>query len=225
MNTDRTYRALADVRAALPYLADALVPGTRRRWAQRDLTVDQRRRMNVLAVVERDAKERNLAAGITALGTGRAPLQLDVLDATDSIRAGIAELEQAVADRLGITPLTGATTTARIGRLVDLLARVAMDDVLAEHAESEAVRLARLARWALGDTEAVHRIDARCPICDATSLRAFPERDYIMCVNTSCACPDPGCGCHRPRPGRHWWNATEWPWLAQVLRDDLREAS
>ncbi|MCG5220283.1 hypothetical protein [Streptosporangium sp. KLBMP 9127] len=225
MTIDHTYQALATVRDALPALEDALAPGTPRRWSQRDLTPDQRGQMDALARLERDAKEGNLAQGIKALGTGRAPLDLAVLDALAVITVGVAELEAAVADRLGLTPLHRASTAARITRIIGLLDRIAVQDDLAGHVEAEAVRLARSARRALGDTEPVHQLDARCPVCDSRSLRAFPERGLVMCVNASCQCTDVECLCHHPRPRRHWWPANEWPLLARVLRDDLGEAS
>ncbi|MEV7969016.1 hypothetical protein AB0O34_23940 [Sphaerisporangium sp. NPDC088356] len=77
---------------------------------------------------------------------------------------------------------------------------------------------------ALGDTEPVHRLDARCPICDARSLRALPDRELVVCVNGSCQCGDDECGCHYERPRRHQWDYDEWPWLAHVLGAGL-EAS
>ncbi|GAA5048281.1 hypothetical protein HNP84_000212 [Thermocatellispora tengchongensis] len=225
MHTDPTYQALNALRTALPDLADAVHPGTPRRWAQRDLSPEQRRRMDAQAVTEREAKERNLAAGITALGTGRAPLNLAVLDALADMTAAVAELEGAVCDRLALTPLRGASTAARITRLVGLLDRIAEQDDLAEHVQAEAVRLARYARLVLGDVESVRRLNGRCPLCDARSLRAFPEKDIVLCINRACRCGDETCGCHRPRPDLHVWPYDRWSLLAQVLADQLGEAS
>lgn len=58
-NTDRTYEALSAVRAALPELDQALMPGARRRWSQTDLSADQRERMDALARAERADKAAN----------------------------------------------------------------------------------------------------------------------------------------------------------------------
>jgi hypothetical protein len=222
---ERTYEALASLRDALPRLDAALVPGTPRRWSQRDLTDDQRDRMDALARAERADKTGNAARGITALGDGRAPLDLRVLDVLADITVAVAELEDAACDKLGLTPVTGATTTERIGRLVGLLDRIAAHPDLAEHVEAEAVRLDRAASRALGDAEPVHRLDARCPICDSKSLRALPERELVLCISTACVCDREDCPCHRPRPVRHRWPYSQWPWLAQVLAEDLGEAS
>ncbi|MFI6732097.1 hypothetical protein ACIBI9_04120 [Nonomuraea sp. NPDC050451] len=225
MTTDRAYEALDAVRRALPELDAALVPGTRRRWSQHDLTPEQRDRMDTLARAERVDRVANAARGIIALGDGRAPLDLGVLVTLDDITLSITELEAAACDRIGITPLAGASTVERIGRLVGLLDRIAAHDDLAEHVEAEAVRLSRSASRALGDAEPIHRLDARCPVCDARSLRAFPEREVVLCINSACQCDHEDCPCHRDRPIRHRWHFGEWPWLAQVLADDLEEAS
>ncbi|RCG29003.1 hypothetical protein DQ384_21870 [Sphaerisporangium album] len=68
----------------------------------------------------------------------------------------MAELEGAIADRLGLTALVGASTGARLSRIVGLLRRVEEQQDLAEHVEAEALRLARTAARALGDVEPVH---------------------------------------------------------------------
>lgn len=225
LRAERTYEALDALRDALPDLDEALTPGTPRRWSQRDLTPERRAKLDALARLEREDKQANLARGLKTLGTGRAPLRIDVLDTAVDITHAVAELEDAVCDRLGQTPLAGATTAQRITRLVGLLDRIAEQRDLAEHVEVEAHRLAQRARLALGDVEPVNPLDARCPICDAMSLRAFPERDVVVCINPDCRCDQDDCPCHRPRPRRHRWPATEWEWLAQVLAGGLGESS
>jgi len=219
MNTDKTYEALSGLRAALPDLDEALVPGTRRRWTQRDLTDEQRAHLDRLAREERAAKEETLRRGLVVLGDSRAPLDLTVLDAALDIAAAVAELEDAVCDRLGLTPLARASTCDRINRLIGLLDRVAAIPDLGDHVHSEAVRLHGMARRALGDTEPIHRLNARCPICGAKSLRAFPERQIVACVNTACRCAEAECECHADRPGRHRWVFAEWPELADQLAE------
>lgn len=225
MSTDRTYQHLAALRDALPDLDDAMVPGTPRRWAEHDLTPDQRTRQDARAIAERHDKTVNLAAGIKALGDGQAPLRLDILDTRTHITAAVAELEDAVCDTLGLTPLAGADTTQRISRLVGLLDRIAHHPDLADHVHTEAARLHHRATRALGDSEIVRRLNARCHLCDARSLRAFPERELVVCVNATCRCPDETCGCHNDPPRRHRWPFTTWPWLAQILAEDIGVAS
>lgn len=222
---DITYTALSELRDRLPRLDDALAGGTPRRWNEREMTDAERERQDARAFQERAAKEWNARRGLTALGDGRAPLSLAVLDATTEVNAGIAEIERAACEWLGLTPLAGATPRERVTRIVGLLGRIEAIDELAQWVEEEAKRLNRAARGALGDTEPVHRIKARCPVCDALSLRAFPERELVICVNGACICDDDGCACSGDRPRRHTWPSSQWTWLAQVLGDDLEQSA
>lgn len=219
--TDRIYETLGSLRSQLPALREALTPGTPRRWSQGDITLDQRERMDAIARLEREGKALNLARGIKALGDGRAPLRIDVLDTLTAIEAGVSELEEAVCDRLGLTPQAVATTAQRITRIVGFLGRIAGQADLAEHVDAEAQRMSRSAARALGDSEPVHRLGARCPICDALSLRAFPEREAVVCVNAYCRCADEGCPCRDERPRRHRWHWAEWPQLAEMLAAEV----
>jgi hypothetical protein len=222
--SQRTYEHLAALRDALQYLDDALVPGTPRRWAERDLTTEQRASMDRRAVEEREAKLVNLASGIKALGDGRAPLRLDVLDIMADIAVSLPDLEEAVCEQLGLTPLEKATTAERILRLVNLLDRIDLYDDLAEHVHAEALRLRRLVAKAIGDVEQIRKLKFRCHICDATSMRAFPERELIICVNGACRCNADGCPCQWERPARHRWTFNEWPWLATLLDEGIGDA-
>lgn len=219
--SDRTYEHLAALRDALPHLNEALIPGTPRRWAERDLTHEQRDSMNRRAVDEREAKMANLARGLKTLGDGKAPLRLDVLDAMADIAAGVAELEDAACDQLGITTLSKASTFNRITRLIGLLDRIDLLETLAEHVHTEALRLRRLASRAIDDAEVVRKLKFRCHICDANSMRAFPERELVVCVNSECRCDDDGCPCQWERPQRHRWPYEQWPWLAGLLREGI----
>ncbi|GAT68886.1 hypothetical protein PS9374_04551 [Planomonospora sphaerica] len=187
-----------------------------RRWTQRDLTAEQRSRMDKTARAERAVKDENLARGITTLGGGRAPLRLEVLDAETVITYGVVELKAAVCERLGLTPRTGVTPVEAITRMIGLLDRIAAHEDLAEHVLSEARAMNSRAGHVLGDAEPVVRLDARCPICSAKSLRAFPDRELVVCVNGSCRCEDEGCGCRLERPVRHRW---EYHALAVELGD------
>ncbi|MDH2429333.1 hypothetical protein [Sphaerisporangium sp. TRM90804] len=224
MNIDLVYADLDNLRSSLPQLRAALVPGTPRRWSQHDLTDEARARADALAVAEREAKHVNMGQGLKSLGDGRAPLSLSVLDVLADIEAAVVDLEAAVVDRLGQTRLAGASPAERITRLVGLLDRIAATEDLAEHVADEAHRMKRQARRALGDVEPVHRLAGRCPICDGMSLRAMPERELVVCVNVACRCNTDECPCNATQPRRHRWLYNEWPWLAQLLADDLENA-
>lgn len=221
MTADRIYVELSELRDRVPRLDDALAGGTPRRWAERDLTPAERARLDYQAIQDRAAKDANLRRGFSALGEARAPLSIYVLDAMVTIEAGVVAIETTVCEWLTLTPLAGATTHQRITRLIGLLGRIEALDELAAWVDTEAARLNRYARSALGDTEPVHKIRARCPICDAMSLRAFPERELVVCCNDECRCTDQACACNRERPRRHRWPYAQWPWLAQVLNDEL----
>lgn len=222
---DRIYDNLAELRNRLPRLDSALPGGTPRRWSQRDLTPAERERQDIQARLDKEARDWNARHGIGAIGASRAPLSVAVLDATAVITAGIKTIEATVCEWLGLTPLAGATPHDRITRLVGLLGRIETLDELAVWVDAEAARLNRQARGVLGDSEPVHRLDARCPICDAVSLRAFPEREVVICVNDGCVCTDEACGCNAPRPRRHRWHYAQWPWLAQLLDRELENAA
>lgn len=219
---DRIYTQLAELRDRIPRLGDALAGGTPRRWQERDLTTEQREQQDARALQERAYKEWNATRGFSALGDGRAPLDLSVLDAIAGIEAGVVAVETTVCEWLALTPLVGASPQERITRLIGLLTRIEALDDLAAWVDTEAARLNRWARRAIGDAEPVHKIRARCPVCDAMSLRAFPERETVCCVNDACRCGDQSCGCNAARPRRHRWPYEQWAWLARVLDNDLR---
>lgn len=221
MKTELTYENLAALRGYLPELDRALVPGSRRRWQQRILTPEAEARMNALAVVEREAKEINIARGLKSLGDAPAPLNLHVLDTRDNIVIAVAELEEAVCETLGLTPLVHPTTAERITRLIGLLDRIAHHEDLGAHVHAEAVRLRQAARIALGEAEPVVRLSARCLYCDSVSLRAFPERATVACVNPTCRCDDQDCPCAWETPKRHSWPFERWPWLAANLAEGI----
>lgn len=222
---NRIYSALSELRDRLPRLDDALIVGTPRRWNERDLTPAERDRQDAQALQDRAAKEWNARLGRTALGASRAPLSLSVLDASIAINAGVNAVERAACEWLGITPLLDATTHERITRILGLIVRIEALDELAAWVEDEAVRLNRHAGHAIGDVEPIHKIRARCPICDAMSLRALPEREQVVCVNALCRCTDETCACNAARSRRHCWPYAQWQWLAQVLDSDLQQSA
>ncbi|WP_443068420.1 hypothetical protein [Streptomyces sp. NBC_01352] len=148
--------------------------------------------------------------GLVAPGHSAAPLRLHISDTIRDITDGVIELEEAVRDRLGLTRARRATVPERLRRIAALLDGVAADPVLAAHVRDETRRMARRCARALGDTETVVRVSGRCPWCDSVSLRAFPDRAAVLCVNPACRCSAPDCGCHDDPAYRHTWNEGEW---------------
>ncbi|MBN3928904.1 hypothetical protein IQ279_04475 [Streptomyces verrucosisporus] len=140
-----------------------------------------------------------------------APLRLHISDAIRDITDGVTELEEAVHDRLDLPRPQRARAPRRIGRLLSLLDRIGRDAVLAEHVLDEARRMSRRCSRALGGSEAMTAVDGRCPWCASVSLRAFPERRAVLCINPGCRCEDPGCGCRTDPAHRHSWPQRELP--------------
>ncbi|MFI6477378.1 hypothetical protein ACIBH1_05560 [Nonomuraea sp. NPDC050663] len=222
LRTEIVYANLAAIRTYLPQLDAALVPSnTRRRWHQRDMSAEHQARMNALAVSEREAKEINLRNGLKALGDGRAPLNLTVLDARDVVQVGIVEMEEAVCEALAMTPSAHTPTRERITRIIGLLDRLVWHEDLAEHVHDEARRLRQTARIALGETEPIVRLSLRCVVCESLSLRALLERGDVVCVSQDCRCDDQDCPCWREEPRRHSWPFEHWPWLLPLLTEGV----
>ncbi|MFF8959114.1 hypothetical protein [Streptomyces sp. NPDC014894] len=122
-------------------------------------------------------------------GGGSTPVRLFVSDTLRDITDGVAELEEAVRERLALRPVRPASVPVRLRRIAGLLDRIAADADLAAHVEDEARRMARRCARALGDPEQMVRLPGRCPACSSVSLRAFPERDEVRCVNPACERP------------------------------------
>lgn len=211
----RTYEVLSELRSRLRQFDEARMPGTPRRWAQLDPSPARIERMNELAREERADRAANLAAGITALGPSPAPIRLEVVDAERVIVSGLIIVEGTVCEWLGLTPADAAAPVERINRLVGLLDRIAAFPDLARWVLAEVRRLNRVAGRAVGDVEEVRRIDGRCPVCASRSLRAYPEREVIACVNPGCQCADDACPCDRGF--RHMWAFDQWAELAAAV--------
>lgn len=157
--------------------------------------------------------------GLVAPGHSAAPLRLHISDTIRDISDGVIELEEAVRDRLGLSRARRAPVPERLRRIVALLDDIAADPVLAVHVRDESRRMARRCARALGDTEIVVRVQGRCPWCDSVSLRAFPDRGAVLCVNPACRCMTPDCGCHDDPAYRHTWNEED----EEDEREDERE--
>lgn len=148
--------------------------------------------------------------GLAVPGPSAAPLRLDVSDTIRDVTDGVIELEEAVCDRLGLDRPLRASVSERLRRITSLLDDVAADPVLAAHVRDESRRMARRCARTLGDPETVVRVSGRCPWCDSVSLRAFPERQAVLCINPACRCADANCGCRDDPAYRHTWPTSEW---------------
>jgi hypothetical protein len=152
--------------------------------------------------------------GLAVPGHSAAPLRLDVSDAIRDITDAVVELEAAVHARLGLPAPGRAAVPDRLRRIAARLDEIAEHPVLARHVLDETRRLARRCGRALGDTEQVVRVRGRCPWCDSVSLRAFPARSAILCINPACRCADPVCECRADPAYRHGWAEGDWDVLA-----------
>lgn len=212
--TNTAYTALSDLRALLADMADTTHPVHRPTgWGP---TLEQIAATGRLHALERHDALTQLARGITPIGASPAPGDLTVMQTRRDIDTDIADLEEAVRERVAPQMRGAATTTRRIGTIIKLLPKVGAVDDLMTHVLAEAHRLRAKARWALGDAGEVRKLAARCPHCGARSLRELPDRAVVTCSNTACQCTDNTCPCDDPAaPRRHQWHATQWHTLTQ----------
>ncbi|QIB44253.1 hypothetical protein [Streptomyces aureoverticillatus] len=124
--------------------------------------------------------------GAARVGGTSAPVRLCVSDAIRDVTDGVVELEEAVRDRLGLRPVAPAPVPVRLRRIAGLLDRVTEHADLTAHVTDEARRMVHRCSRVLGAPEQLVRVAGRCPACDSVSLRAFPERAVVMCVNPVC---------------------------------------
>ncbi|MFG2330568.1 hypothetical protein ACGFMM_13145 [Streptomyces sp. NPDC048604] len=199
-----------------PELLDELAPG-RRSAAASPATASPapsaeaaRRQRDEHRDERRDALLMEQRHGLAVPGHSAAPLRLHVSDAVRDITDGVVELDEAVHDRLGLGRPRHARVPQRLVRLAGLLDGVAGDPVLAAHVRDEARRMARRCARILGDPESMVRVRGRCPWCDSVSLRAFPARRAVLCVNPACRCGDAECDCAADPAYRHVWHEAEW---------------
>ncbi|MFG3406320.1 hypothetical protein [Streptomyces sp. NPDC048142] len=163
------------------------------------------------------------AHGLTPSGSRTSPVRLHISDAVRDITDGVVELDEAVHDRLRLPRPRREQVAGRLLRVAGLLDRAAGDDVLLEHVRDEARRMARRCTRALGGAEPVVRVSGRCPWCDSVSLRAFPARRAVLCVNPACRCTDRACDCRTDPAHRHAWSEGAWMRLAAESGGDLAE--
>jgi hypothetical protein len=202
-----------------PELTEELAPGSGRRGGSGGTAGP---RVAPPGEAERLRAERREALlveqrhGLAVPGYGAAPLRLDVSDTIRDISDGVVELEEAVHAKLGLPQPRRAPVPERLRRIGARLGEIADRPVLARHVRDEVRRMARRCARTLGDTEQVVRVPGRCPWCDSVSLRAFPVRRAVMCVNPACRCADEDCGCRDDPAYRHLWEEGEWAALGVV---------
>lgn len=166
--------------------------------------------------------------GLSVPGHSAAPLRLHISDTIRDITDGVVELEEAVHAKLGLPLPRRATVPERLRRIGARLPGIAAHPVLAGHVRDEVRRMARRCARALGDTEQVVRVPGRCPWCGSVSLRAFPARRAILCVNPGCRCAgagaEPDCGCQDDPAYRHVWPEGEWDALGAGAASEFSRA-
>ncbi|MBZ4320602.1 hypothetical protein [Streptomyces huiliensis] len=159
------------------------------------------------------APSRGTALSPTGRRTRSAPgaaVRLFVSDTIRDITDGVIELEEAVCERLRLPRPPRGTVDQRLVRITALLDRAAADPVLDEHIRNEARRMAGRCSAALGEADPPVRVEGRCRHCGSVSLRVFPQRESVLCVNPGCRCSDAACGCRTDASHRHEWTRAEW---------------
>ncbi|BAU85429.1 hypothetical protein SLA_4545 [Streptomyces laurentii] len=236
--SERVMRDLALWAASLvrqfPELAEELAPG-RRGPAPAVSTAPRPGQDELIRAERREALLLEQRHGLVVPGHGAAPIRLHVSDAIRDITDGVVELEEAVCARLGRPRPRRAAVVERLRRIVGLRDAVAAHPVLARHVRDEIRRMARRCARTLGDAETIVRVAGRCPWCDSVSLRAFPDRRAVLCVNPACLCTDAACGCQDDPVYRHLWPEERWAELAdasgartdeiEAAMDDTKETS
>ncbi|KRV49705.1 hypothetical protein AQ490_18515 [Wenjunlia vitaminophila] len=142
------------------------------------------------------------------------PVRLNVSEAVQYVTERVLRLENTLRDRCGLPPGSRGTVQVRLGRIAALLDRAGDDPVLLRQVLDEISALTRRCDRALGDAEPVVRLRRRCPLCDSVSLRVFPLRRAVLCVNPACRCAAPACDCRLDTAHRHCWPQDEWGELA-----------
>ncbi|MFC8271690.1 hypothetical protein ACFUJR_03935 [Streptomyces sp. NPDC057271] len=202
-----------------PELLTELAPGRRgpasgapeRRHSAQDVDSLREERREALLMEQRH--------GLSVPGHSAAPLRLHVSDAIRDITDGVVELDEAVHEKLGLGRPRHARVPQRLARILDLLARAEGHTALVEHVRDESRRMARRCARALGDTESMVRVRGRCPWCGSVSLRAFPARRAVLCVNPACRCATEACDCRTDPAYRHVWHEGDWAALTTAGGD------
>ncbi|MFJ6484018.1 MULTISPECIES: hypothetical protein [unclassified Streptomyces] len=214
LRTGDTALWIASLIRNFPELCEELAPGRAAAFSAHVPAPRGPRDDELVRVERREALLLQQEHGLTASGHSAAPIRLHVSDTIRDVTDGVVELEEAVCARLGIPRPRRAPVPERLRRLAAMLDGIGAHPVLARHVRDELRRMARRCARVLGDTEQVVRVSGRCPWCDSVSLRAFPDRRAVLCVNPACRCTVGDCGCHDDPAYRHLWPETEWATLA-----------
>jgi hypothetical protein len=143
---------------------------------------------------------RDAASGY-GRGTGsRPPWLAGPAHLLTELHTGVRAAEQALQHRLGITPIY-----ARGGSSLNTVyALGALNDLAVSAADADVARLIGwLAGWTnrawvlLGERDEPHRLprspggpEPRCPYCEKLTLRFWPGRGLVRCVNPTCQTDD-----------------------------------
>ncbi|MFB7517847.1 hypothetical protein [Streptomyces sp. NPDC056144] len=206
----------ASLARRFPELSEELAPGRRSPGTAPAAASPHPGRDEEIRAERREALLLEQRHGLAVPGYGAAPIRLHVSDAIRDITDGVVELEEAVCARLTLPRPRRAGVVERLRRIVGLLDAVAAHPDLARHVRDEIRRMARRCARTLGEAETVVRVSGRCPWCDSVSLRAFPDRRAVLCVNPACVCTDTACGCQDDPAYRHLWPEEQWAELTEA---------
>lgn len=207
----------------LELVSEALEPGTARAGTERFLSDSDKERMEAESRKDRAAKLAALKGGISGPGYSAAPVRVDVVDAEADAYRVLWDLEERICLRLGARTVALATTAERCKRVDRMLDGLTDHLDLLMYVGYQVKRLVRKLRAVVGDREQINKITEPCPFCGRPSLRAFPEREIVACVNARCNCGNEDCRCARvSRPGTHRWTRDQWGLLGGTLEGITR---
>lgn len=195
--------ALGDIADWWEELEEDLLPGTSRRWYQREETAEQLADRAEQDRQDRLAKQLEIWKGRTPNGFTASPVTDQVLDVKVDVESTVAKLWLLVHDRTGsVTSIERQPVPVMARWLADCLP--GMDDAdLVELLGRESRRCAAAMVRATGRTEPVLKLDGRCPDCRCLSLRAWPLKETAKCVTPSC--------------GRVWAGQEQLAWLSRII--------
>ncbi|MFJ9555307.1 hypothetical protein ACIRPH_15925 [Nocardiopsis sp. NPDC101807] len=134
--TNQAYAALSDLRSLLADMADTTHPIHQPTgWSP---TVEQVADAGRLHAAERHDPLTQLARGLKPLGASPAPGDITVMQTRRDIDLDIADLEDAVRERVAPQMRGAATTNGLIGTIIKLLPKIGTVDDLMTHVLAEA---------------------------------------------------------------------------------------
>lgn len=186
-------------------LEEDLVPGTARRWYERDETEDRRAARRYQDMLDRRAAEREIFWGRIPPGFTASPAVDTVLEVKRQVELNITGLHVLVFAVMsdGQAPQVRFSVSAGARWLADAIPGLSAHPATVEQVASDARHLAWLVRHATGQQEPVVQLKADCPTCACRSLRAFPLREAVRCVNPDCR--------------RVWAGKQQLAWLSRMV--------